>query len=158
MTTVRDEDICEITATVWSAVSALEPTPCPDVRLPEARTGVLAGCVQVTGAFTGAVALFCSAALARRVAAEIFDVERACVTLAQTQDAVGELVNMTGGNLKALLPEPSLLSLPAVAQGTELAARVPGSRVVARVGFDCDGEPLVVTLHEKDAAGRRGSP
>lgn len=150
MTTVRDEDIREITTTVWSAVSTLDLMPRESAAVPEASAAVLAGCVHVTGAFTGAVALLCSDALARRVAAEIFDVERALVTLEQTQDAVGELVNMTGGNLKALLPEPSALSLPAVAQGTDFAARLPGSHLVARVGFDCDGELLVVTVHEKD--------
>lgn len=159
MTTVRDDDIREVTTSVWSTVSELALTPC-EVILPDARAAVMAGCVHVTGAFTGAVALLCSDGLARRVAAGIFDVDRALVTLAQTQDALGELVNMTGGNIKALLPEPSALSLPAVAQGTEFTARVPGSHLVARVGFECEGELLVVTVHEKDAetSARRGTP
>ena len=33
-------------------------------------------------------------------------------------DAVGELVNMIGGNVKSLMPGPSGLSLPVVARGT----------------------------------------
>jgi hypothetical protein len=96
MTTVRDDDIREVTSTVWSTVSDLVLTPCDPTRVPDAHGHVMAACVHVSGAFTGAVALLCSDALARRVAAQIFDVDRALVTLAQTQDAVGELVNMTG--------------------------------------------------------------
>lgn len=160
MTTVHDDDVREVTTSVWSAVSQLDLTPSDAGAATDASAPVMAGCVHVTGAFTGAIALLCSDRLARRVAAEIFDVEGALVTLEQTQDAVGELVNMTGGNIKALLPEPSVLSLPAVAQGTEFAARVPGSRILSRVAFACAGELLVVTVHEKDdrPSARRATP
>jgi CheY-specific phosphatase CheX len=160
MTNVSDDDVREVTTSVWSTVSELDLLPSDPAAVPDAAAAVMAGCVHVTGAFTGAIALLCSDGLARRVAAGIFDVESALVTLEQTQDAIGELVNMTGGNIKALLPEPSMLSLPAVAQGMEFTARVPGSRVLSRVAFACAGELLVVTVHEKDdrPLARRGTP
>ena len=40
-------------------------------------------------------------------------------------DSLGELVNVIGGNVKSLMPGPSQLSLPLVAQGT-VTASVPG--------------------------------
>lgn len=160
MTMVQDDDVREVTTTVWAAVSGLDLAPSDPGAVPDADAAVMAGCVHVTGAFNGAVALLCSDALARRLAAEIFDVDAALVTLEQTQDAVGELVSMTGGNIKALLPERSLLSLPAVAQGTEFAACLPGGRMLTRLAFACEGELLVVSVHEKDERplGRRGTP
>jgi chemotaxis protein CheX len=152
MTAIPDDDIRAITESIWSAIAGLTVQRVdPDVVRQRAGT-TFAGCVHVTGAWNGAIALHCSESLARRVAAAIFDVEAALATIAQTQDAVGELVNMTGGNLKALLPEPSHLSLPTVAQGTDFSARVPGSRLTGQMAFECQGEPLLVTVLERDAS------
>lgn len=152
MTAVAEDDLLQITESIWSAMVGL-PVQRVDAALVQHRAGTtFAGCVHVTGAWNGAVALHCSESLARTVAAAIFDVDAALATIAQTQDAVGELVNMTGGNLKALLPEPSHISLPTVAQGTDFTARVPGSRLAGQMAFECQGEPLLVTVLERDAS------
>jgi chemotaxis protein CheX len=150
MTEIAVDDLRQITESIWFAIAGLAVERVdPDVV--RARTGsTFAGCVHVTGAWSGAVALHCSEPLARRVAAAIFDVESGLATLGQTQDAVGELVNMTGGNVKALLPEPSRLSLPTVAQGIDFTASTPGSRLAGQVAFACEGEPLLVTVLERD--------
>lgn len=150
MTPIQDENILEITETIWSAVAGLAVERIDPGAVRQRAGTIIAGCVHVTGAWKGAIALHCSEPLARRVAAAIFDVEASLATIAQTQDAVGELVNMTGGNLKALLPEPSQLSLPTVAQGTDFSARVPGSRLTGQMAFACEGEPLLVTVLERD--------
>ena len=53
---------------------------------------------------------------------------------------------MTGGNIKTLLPGPSQLSLPAVVEGSDYRVIVPGSHVVTQLAFECQGEPVKVTL------------
>lgn len=45
--------------------------------------------------------------------------------LEDLNDALGELVNVIGGNVKSLMPGPSQLSLPLVAQGT-VSTSLPG--------------------------------
>ena len=72
----------------------------------------------------------------------------------QVQDAMGELTNMTGGNVKALLPEGCRLSLPTVVEGSAYTARVPGSELVTSVGFKCQGSPVVVRLLKKSENGK----
>jgi chemotaxis protein CheX len=62
-------------------------------------------------------------------------------------DAIGEVANMAGGNVKALLPGPSVLSLPEVA-GEGAASVATGGRPVSRLAFAIDGSPLVVTVVE----------
>ena len=47
----------------------------------------------------------------------MFDVEIEEVSPADVLDAVGELVNIVGGNLKGMLPSPTGLSLPSVTDG-----------------------------------------
>ncbi|HEX3762209.1 MAG TPA: chemotaxis protein CheX [Kofleriaceae bacterium] len=88
-----------------------------------------AGCVQFAGAWTGGVLLRCDAALARTCAA-ILLADDHCDDAAVC-DALGELTNMVAGNLKAVLPAPSRLSLPVVvasglpAAGAAALARGP---------------------------------
>jgi chemotaxis protein CheX len=64
------------------------------------------------------------------------------------QDALGELTNMTGGNLKSLLPEPCFLSLPAVTM-TQQGFRIPGSELLTSVTFQCWGYKFKVSVLKK---------
>jgi chemotaxis protein CheX len=66
----------------------------------------------------------------------------------EIEDAWGELANMVAGNVKALLPRPCQLSLPAVVQGLDYHLVVPGTRVFAQSFLECQGEPVLVTLLE----------
>lgn len=149
MNHVSEADLCEITEAIWSTMLDLRVERRDAVTRPGGEP-TLAGCVLITGAFDGAVVLECSAALARQVTARIFDVHAAAATPGEAQDALAELVNVTGGNVKALLAEPSQLSLPVVAHGHEMTARLPGSRTIGRAAFECLGEPLVVSVHERE--------
>lgn len=74
--------------------------------------------VFISGGWEGAVALGCSEALARKVASVMFAKTPQDMTVEEIEDAVGELANIIGGNIKALLPGPSELSLPI--QGTDV--------------------------------------
>ncbi|RNL62665.1 chemotaxis protein CheX [Nocardioides marmoriginsengisoli] len=60
-------------------------------------------------------------------------------------DAVGELVNMIGGNVKSLMPGPSTLSLPVVAAGR--VARPSDVVEACRLDAGWGGAPLVVSVH-----------
>jgi chemotaxis protein CheX len=67
------------------------------------------------------------------------------VSDADVADAVGELVNMIGGNVKSLMPGPSALSLPVVAAGR--VARSSDSVEVCRLDASWAGDPLLVSVH-----------
>lgn len=62
-------------------------------------------------------------------------------------DSLGELVNVIGGNVKSLMPGPSQLSLPLVAQGT-VAATVPGRELLESTRLDLVwlGQPVVLSI------------
>lgn len=64
------------------------------------------------------------------------------------QDALGELVNMIGGNLKSVLPRGVGLSMPTVVRGTNYSMRICGGSLTASQSFETDGEPFSVTLVE----------
>lgn len=111
----------------------------------DGKGNTLAGCVQIMGSWQGTVALLCPMPLARKASAIMFGVEEETAGTEEIQDALGELANMTGGNIKSLLPEPCYLSLPAVAV-TDYGLRIPGSELVTEVTFQCQGYQFVVSL------------
>ena len=68
------------------------------------------------------------------------------LTSAEVLDAWGELVNMVGGNLKALLPPPSYLSLPHVSESATYLHVEPGARTLNQLTFACRGHRLRLTV------------
>jgi chemotaxis protein CheX len=73
-------------------------------------------------------------------------------------DAFGEIANMTGGNVKNLLMGPSRLALPTVTGGVGFRVVIPGARVSNRIGFTCDGQPLVVTVLQQTDVQANAAP
>lgn len=132
--------------TIWTSVLGLDVNPGRPVTMGGGEPDLLTGCVQITGAWRGAVTLDCSSDLAREAAAIMFGIEPRQVDQEQIQDAIGELTNMIGGNFKSLLPEPCQLSLPAVTEGTDYAFRVLDCRQVLRLSFACNDAPFQVTV------------
>jgi chemotaxis protein CheX len=110
---------------------------------------MITSCVQITGAWAGAVTLKCSLELARATAAAMFAAEPEDLGEDEVQDAYGELANMTGGNIKNLVEGTCHLSLPAVAQGVSYRLSIPGSVVRNQLDFTSDGQPLRVTVLER---------
>ena len=141
------EEIYRITETAWNSVLGLkiEKRECLLPEPPEGRS--LTGYVQYTGAWHGAFLLDCSFSLARRIAAIMFRFETAQTSVEDIRDALGEMANITGGNVKGLLPEPCRLALPVVVvDGSGYALHLPGSQIVTQIQLECEQEPFRVTL------------
>lgn len=143
---VAENDICQVTQDVWASVLGLCVRSLPTRAPAFGDENSLTGCVQITGAFEGAVTLESSTELARRAAGIVLGVDPVTTSLEEIRDVLGELTNIIGGNLKGLVPGPSHLSLPAVVDGVEFRLTVPRSRLVTEATFDCEGEPLRVTI------------
>ncbi len=98
--------------------------------------------VTIQGTTNAIVTVDCSADLARRLGAAMFSAEPSSLSDEEVGDALGEIANIIGGNIKALLPGPSRLGLP------ELQSEVmaPPSSVIILQAFECAGEPFRVCL------------
>ena len=128
---------------------------------PESRTesintwlqthGPLVGaCVQIGGAWEGAVRIDCCAGLAGTAAAAFFGVESSEVSREQVRDAVGELANMSAGSIKPLLARPCHISLPSVVDGDNYELTIRNSKVVLTSLLESNGQPLLVTVLEAE--------
>ena len=149
---IDESEIGKLTESIWATVLGLEVEPGVRPATPVGPVDVLTGCVHITGAWQGALLLDCPVALVRLAAAIMFREELEAITKEQIHDTLGELTNITGGNLKGLLPSPSYLSLPAVADGTDYTLRVLDSRLLAQAAFRCRDFPFLVSVLERNAA------
>ena len=109
-----DADLSVIAEQVWSSYLDLDGMS-PLIPVPaEKPSHDVSASVSMTGAWRGHVLVRCSETASRAAAAALLGVEVEDVTPEDVTDALGELANIIGGNVKSLLPEPCALSLPHV--------------------------------------------
>jgi CheY-specific phosphatase CheX len=106
----------------------------------------LTATISANGAWEGGFVLNCDQEAARDLGGLFFRQEAAELTSAQVQDALAELVNVVGGNLKALFPGPSALGLPVVVEGGDYSVTLPKTREVVRVGFGVAAHSLTLAI------------
>lgn len=111
-TAIPADAVIEVTNAVCESLLGVMPIPCV-APLPAGER--VTARVSISGAWRGAVEVRISRALAARLVREVLQAEPCSTDDPDVRDIVGELANMIGGNLKALLPEPCSLSLPSVA-------------------------------------------
>lgn len=104
--------------------------------------------VSITGAWAGHVRIGCSRTAAADVAARLMLMESNELSDSDVADALGEFVNIVGGNIKSALPGPSALSLPLVALGRAEghATQLPGCVETTRVELSWQNQPLIVSV------------
>lgn len=138
-------DLEAITSAIWRAMFEPGIALISGGRADGGET--ITSLVTITGAWNGAVIAQFPTPLAGRLTCALLRSDVA-PSDDEIHDALGELVNIMAGNIKALLPEPSQLSMPAVAFGSDYGMNVIGSRTIARVPFTCEGQVFTVTLVE----------
>ncbi len=150
---VQERELGEIVGAIWTEMLRLDVHPTYAAWHADGGPRRLSGRVDLSGAWEGTVTVDCSRELARRLAGTLFDLDPGRVSGGDILDAMGEIVNITGGNVKALLPGPCALSLPAVSDAGGPAGERPDRPLVARAAFECDGQPFWVIVRGRRAPG-----
>ena len=115
----------------------------PEVRI-EGRACLCS--ISITGAWNGNVLVQCTDELAREIGTVMFGSDADTISKPEVRDAMGEITNMVGGNLKRVLPSPSSLSLPSVMFGSDISWKVPGPANIRIFCILVSGKLLVVTI------------
>jgi chemotaxis protein CheX len=140
-----EKEIQQYTQLVCSTLLGFEVHPS---HIPYEATNTITGSVQITGEWNGALMLSLPTSLVDTLTETLFSLEPGTASIEDKKDAVGELINMIGGNVKALLPEPSVLSVPILAlEGNNLY--FPSTKMVTHCQFECQGKPFTLTLYER---------
>lgn len=142
MTLLSTETIADLTQEVWNALLAEDRGP----LVPDEVTGEdVVAMATISGGWNGTVCVSCSKLAARHATSAMFGMDDDELTPAEINDAVGELVNVVGGNIKSLVPGPSVLGLPIVIEGAPVA-RPTNLELAHEVRFSWMAEPVVVTV------------
>ena len=149
---LTEVDLNEVIESVWTSMLGYDVTQCDAIleHAPEAR--VLVGCVQVTGDWELATLVHMPEELAIDVAATMFGMQANELSADEVRDALGEMANMIGGNIKGMLPGATRLSLPTISEGRDFRIGVPGAGVIASLTHECQQ-----WLTRTDLIGRDGA-
>jgi chemotaxis protein CheX len=153
--TLDEDEVREIVAAVTTAFVQLHayvaPKPGDDewAYIDESWTG----CICVNGAYNGAITLSCTRAFAHHAARGMFGAEAGELSDEFARDALAELTNVVGGNIKSLLSQITAstcsLSLPTVSTGE---CTLPGARLVRECWCQCGDERIAVSVFEASAS------
>ncbi len=143
---VNGEDLAGMAAQVWlsyldpEGISPLVPTG-DDGQPSEVHSSV-----SITGSWSGHVVYASSAAAARKAAAAFLAMDAGAVSPEDLSDVLGELANILGGNVKAMLPAGCFLSLPQVVLAPDAATRYPNAERVTGLYGLWEGEPVSISM------------
>lgn len=130
-----DAETAQIVCDVFGAMLAMDLEHCGTGPAPAGPDGVLSAGVYFTGPWRGAALVECTPGQAREFARRLMPVDVA-LSADDVRDALGEIANMVGGNLKAILPAGVGISMPSVVAGSDFTLRVCGGRILTRVNLD----------------------
>jgi chemotaxis protein CheX len=143
---VNENDLAEMVEQVWESyldpegVRPLIPT------YDENQPSEVHSSVSITGSWTGHIVYASSTTAARRAAAAFLAMEPDEVSPDDLSDVLGEIANIVGGNVKAMLPPGALLSLPQVVLAPENATVYPNAERISGVYGMWEGEPVSVSM------------
>jgi chemotaxis protein CheX len=147
--TIDEEILQQVVNDVCSGMLGLHMEPSDTFNCED--TDALSAVIRITGGWDSLVQVLTPRKTAVAIASSMFDMSEDELTEAEIRDAVGEIVNMIGGNLKGIVEGDSCLSLPCVGESvgaTPFDNSFSGLTVTNR----CQGDPLIVRLLDRGVA------
>jgi chemotaxis protein CheX len=139
-------DIGQIVGDVFSTMLKLDIESVPDAWSPSSAS--VTACIFFAGNWKGAVLVECNEFQARQWTARLTSLPDPGAMTDDVRDAMGEVVNMVGGNLKSVLPRGIGLSMPSVVQGKDYSMRICGGNLINRQCFETTFGKFWITFVE----------
>ena len=134
-----------VTQEIFSTMLGIKVWPVE--RAPDGNQAhAVVGALHYAGPWKGVLLLEC-----QPLQASAFTANLTCISPPEgvdddVRDVIGEIANMIAGNLKTILPPATVLSAPAVVEGSSFTLRVCGGNDSMRIEFDSSTGPFTVTL------------
>jgi chemotaxis protein CheX len=143
---VGEDDLAEMVEQVW--VSYLDPEGISPLVLngDSKQLSEVHSTVSITGSWHGHIVFASSRHAAQKAAAAFLAMEPDEVSQDDLSDVLGELANIVGGNVKAMLPAGCYLSLPTVVLAPDTASYYPTAERITGLYGVWDGEPVSISM------------
>lgn len=115
---------------------------------PAAVTPGVHATISIGGPWIATIIVSMGEALVNQYANALLEVPIPELTDADVRDAIGELANIVGGNVKGMLDDAisTTLSLPVVSSDPPT---IPGGRLTVALTFEVFGQPMIWQIHER---------
>lgn len=113
----------------------------------------LTAAISIVGEHPAALLITCSQEFAFVLASAMFGMDVAELSTDEVNDAVGELANMVGGSVKAMLDGSWQLGLPTVSSCTDTGLSVPGGVPWCEAAVDFLGHVVGLRFYAAEAHG-----
>jgi chemotaxis protein CheX len=144
--TIDEQTLQQVVSDVCTGMLGLELEPSEHFGSDEADC--LSAVIRISGDWDSLVQVMTPRRTAVAIASNMFAMSEDELSEAEIRDAVGEIVNMVGGNLKGIVEGESALSLPCVGESAG-AAPFDSSFKGLMVSNRCQGDPLVVRVLDR---------
>ncbi len=140
---INEDTLAETVEFVWNTFVGTEIVPGGPAEMGEA----LSAAISVGGQWNATIVCELGDELCRRYSSALLETPVDELSAEDIRDALGELVNVVGGNIKGLLDDngTSTLSLPVVARPTPAIA---GEHITITTWHVADGLPMRWAIHE----------
>ena len=146
---VDADGLAEVVTFVWDVFVGGDIVYLPSDAPAPGKTSIDAGVcasISIGGCWTATIIVRVSDELARHIAACLLGMAHSELDDELINDALGELTNVVGGNVKGLIAsEGSSLSLPMVGRSPQT---ISGPHRTMRAEFDVDGHAMTWEIHE----------
>ncbi len=141
--TIDEQTLQQVVTDVCSGMLGMELEPTGDSSCNEADA--LSAVVRISGGWESLVQVLAPRKTAVAIASTMFAMSEEELSEGEIRDAVGEIVNMVGGNLKGISEGDSSLSLPCVGEVNGTGPFGPSFDGLC-VANRCQGDPLIVRV------------
>lgn len=141
------DDLEQIIQTVFTTMFEMELVRQDEVVASESAP--LLATVQIAGAWTGSVVLAISSDLIRTAASRMLNCDATEITTEDQQEVASELANMIGGNLKSILPAPSILSIPTIGPNHKPESAITHGDLHLQLTFTGEVGSLLVGVYSR---------
>lgn len=141
---IDQETLAGIVAFAWEMFTHESPIACSA----DAPADGMSATISIGGPWTATLEVIVTQELARTFAATLLGGSPADLPGEDVDDALGELANVVGGNIKGLLDDGgnATLSLPVVSR---VRPSVTGGQLTVSCAFDCGGQTMYWGLFER---------
>ncbi len=138
-----------VTQQAFAIMAAMDVCPLVSARNPARQR--FQATLSYKGACEGFLVLECSETLAFAFAGQLMMIATPTSFDDDVKDAIGELVNTIGGNLKGLLPANTQISMPLVCESSLQRGEGKAELCVSFITMACEHGHLNLSLYGKSA-------
>ena len=146
---VDEQQILTLSQQLWNDHLGLRVSPRDETTL-QVDERTWSSCINISGAWQGALMLECPESIVRHAAAMLFASDDEETTTEDIEDAFKELSVIIGKQMRQVLPESTKLSRPSIIHDPDRKAILESLRGLTDLRLSCEGRPVRIALLERE--------